>query len=273
MEAHDAVSAKIVEGAKFDGIWASSLTLSSVLGYRDVSEASWQELMARAIQMVEVTDLPVLFDGDNAYGDYNIMRQLSQRASKYGISGIVIEDKVFPKQNSFLSYQSRQIDPDQFCGMIKAGKDHQTHSDFSIIARTETLILKGTISEALDRCHRYISAGADGVVIHSKSSDGEEVLDFLSQWNSHAPVVVIPTTYPRIKISSLLSHNVGLIIWANHMLRASIEAMSVIANEVRQDNSTENISEKIASIQTIFELFDYQELKEARKKYLMPYGD
>jgi 2-methylisocitrate lyase-like PEP mutase family enzyme len=45
MEAHNVLSAKIVEEAGFRGIWASGLTMSASLGLRNSNEASWTQVL------------------------------------------------------------------------------------------------------------------------------------------------------------------------------------------------------------------------------------
>ena len=45
MEAHDGLSAKLVEEAGFPAIWASGLAISAALGVRDNNEASWTQVL------------------------------------------------------------------------------------------------------------------------------------------------------------------------------------------------------------------------------------
>ena len=45
MEAHNGLSARIVEQAGFAGIWGSGLSISAALGVRDANEASWTQVL------------------------------------------------------------------------------------------------------------------------------------------------------------------------------------------------------------------------------------
>src|SRR5207253_6841703 len=102
MEAHNGLSAKIAEEAGFEGIWASGLSISASLGVRDNNEASWTQVLEVAEFMNDATNIPILLDGDSGYGDFNSVRRLVRKLEQRGIAGVCIEDKLFPKANSFI---------------------------------------------------------------------------------------------------------------------------------------------------------------------------
>jgi phosphoenolpyruvate phosphomutase len=269
MEAHHPLAAKIVENAGFDGVWASSLTLSSVLGKRDANEATWSQLLEIAVRMASTVHIPVLLDADNALGDFNTMRQITQAASRSGIGGVTVEDKAFPKLNSFLDEQSDLIPKTQFCGMIKAAKDSVVRNNFSVIARTESLVLGHSVNEALDRSLAYIEAGADAILVHSKSNSANEVIQFLRSWSGRSPIIVVPTTYHNGNVEILFEAGATIVVWANHMLRASIFSMLQVAKDIRKNgNITDHSESIIVPMSEIFKILDYQELSNAKRQYL-----
>ena len=153
MEAHSGLSAKIVEEAGFGGVWASGLSISATLGVRDNNELSWTQVLDVLEYMSDATTVPILVDGDTGYGNFNNFRRLVSKLCQRGIAGVCIEDKVFPKTNSFLSEGDDLADIEEFCGKIKAGKDTQEHPDFSVVARIEALIAGQGMDEALKRSH------------------------------------------------------------------------------------------------------------------------
>src|SRR6202021_1735143 len=103
MEAHNGLSARIVKEAGYNGIWASGLSISAQFGVRDNNEASWTQVVDMLEFMVDASDLPILRDGDAGYGNFNNMRRLVRKLEQRGIAGVCIEDKQFPKTNSFLT--------------------------------------------------------------------------------------------------------------------------------------------------------------------------
>ncbi len=198
MEAHDGLSARIVEEAGFEGIWASGLTLSASFGVRDNNELSWTQVVDHVAFMAEAASVPVLLDGDTGYGNFNNMRRLVRKLTQVGVAGVVIEDKLFPKTNSFLRSELQPLaDIAEFCGKIKAGKDSQQDPDFVLVARVEALIAGWGLPEALKRAEAYHAAGADAILIHSKQSSPAEIFAFLAEWGNRSPVVLVPTTYWR----------------------------------------------------------------------------
>ena len=141
MEAHHALSAKIVEEAGFKGIWASGLSISAALGVRDNNEASWTQVLDTLEFMSDATSIPILLDGDTGYGNFNNARRLVKKLEQRQIGGVCIEDKLFPKTNSFIKGESQPLaDIDEFCGKIKGMKDTQMDDDFVVVSRVEALI-------------------------------------------------------------------------------------------------------------------------------------
>jgi phosphoenolpyruvate phosphomutase len=272
MEAHNGISSKIAEEAGFSGIWASGLSISAGYGVRDSNEASWTQVLEMLEFMSDATSIPILVDGDTGYGNFNNLRRAVQKLCQRQIAGICIEDKLFPKTNSFIGENQPLAEIEEFCGKIKAGKDSQTNDDFCLIARVEALISGWGMPEALKRAEAYYAAGADGILIHSKNSDGEEILNFLKEWSDRCPVIIVPTTYYATPTDRFRMAGTSIIIWANHNLRASISAMREVSRQIYREQSLSGVEGMITPVKDIFELVENAELAEAEKIYL-PQGE
>lgn len=272
MEAHNGLSAKIVEEAGFAGVWASGLAISAMLGLRDSNEASWTEVLTILEFMSDATRVPILVDGDTGHGNFNNVRRLVKKLCQRNIAGVCIEDKVFPKTNSFIGDFQPLADVDEFCGRIKAGKDSQTDEAFSLVARTEALVSGWGVDEALRRAEAYHAAGADAILVHSKSSTFAEIERFTQVWNRRSPVVIVPTTYSSTHAAAFAAAGVSLVIWANHNLRAAIHAMRHTSAHMARDRSADQVTGSIATVQDIFELVDSGELADAERRYLPANG-
>ncbi|MEQ8195778.1 MAG: phosphoenolpyruvate mutase [Rhodospirillales bacterium] len=268
MEAHNGISAKIVEEAGFNGIWASGLTVSAALGVRDNNEASWTQVLEVLEFMSDATSIPILVDGDTGYGNFNNVRRVVRKLCQRDIAGVCIEDKLFPKTNSFIGDGQPLADIDEFCGKIKAGKDSQTDPDFCLVARVEALISGWGLDEALRRAEAYHGAGADAILIHSKHADGKEILDFKAEWGDRCPVVIVPTTYWEVPTDAYRDAGMSLIIWANHNLRVAISAMRDVSRQIMRDQSLIGIEKNVTSVKEIFQLQGNEELEDAEKRYL-----
>jgi len=269
MEAHNGLSAKIVEEAGFNGIWASGLGISAAMGVRDNNEASWTQVLEVCEFMSDATSIPILLDGDTGFGNFNSFRRLVNKLEQRGVAGVCIEDKIFPKTNSFISGEKQPLaEIDEFCGKIKSGKDFQSDSDFVIVARVEAFIAGWGIDEALRRANAYADAGADAILIHSKISTDEEIKTFMSKWDGRKPVVIVPTMYYNTPIQAFKDYGVSLVIWANHQLRASIASMQSVVQQIYKEESLVKIENNIVPVKEIFRLQNVQEYKEAEERYL-----
>jgi phosphoenolpyruvate phosphomutase len=268
MEAHSGLSAKIVEEAGFEGVWASGLSISAILGLRDSNEASWTQVLEVLEFMADATTLPILVDGDTGYGNFNNVRRLVRKLGERGIAGVCLEDKLFPKTNSFLGERQPLADVAEFSGRIRAGKDAQTDDNFSIVARTEALISGHSMDEALRRAEAYHAAGADAILVHSKKKDATEIVCFMERWDRRCPVLIVPTMYYATPAETFRQAGVSLVIWANHLMRASVSAMRDTAFRIAESESLLEIEGRVTSIREIFRLTGNDELEEAQRRYL-----
>jgi len=269
MEAHDGLSAKIVEETGFKGIWGSGLAISASLGVRDNNEASWTQILDVVEYMSDATSIPVLLDGDTGYGNFNNMRRLVKKLCQRGAGGVCIEDKIFPKTNSFLRGDKQPLaNIEEFSGKIKAGKDSQLDDDFVIVARVEAFIAGWGLKAALERAEAYRQAGADAILMHSKLANSSEIFSFLKEWDNRAPVVLVPTKYYTTPTNDFREHKVSTVIWANHLTRGKIAKMQEVAKQVFKDENLLSVEDMIVPVKEIFRLQDDQEIAEAEKRYL-----
>ena len=269
MEAHNGLSARIVREAGFKGIWASGLTISAQFGVRDNNEASWTQVVDMLEFMADAGDLPILLDGDTGYGNFNNMRRLVRKLEQRGIAGVCIEDKQFPKTNSFLNGERQPLaDIEEFVGKIAAGKDTQQDADFSIVARVEALIAGWGMDEALRRAEAYRVAGADAILIHSKLSKPDEIVTFAKEWARRSPLVIVPTRYYSTPTEVFRQAGISTVIWANHLVRAAAAAMQSVAKEIFDSQTLVNVEDRIVSVNEIFRLQDADEYSAAERIYL-----
>ena len=248
LEVHNGLTGKIVERTKiakdgkiqeFDGMWLSSLTDSVAKGKPDTGIVDFTSRLNTINEVFDVTTKPLIMDGDNG-GPIEHFESMVKTLERLGVSGIIIEDKTGLKRNSLYGTDVVQ-DQDStlnFCEKISAGKKAQVTDDFMIIARIESLILQKGLKDALARARAYISAGADGIMIHSKEKDPSEVLAFCKNYQkfiSKVPLVAVPTTYNSITEEELIKAGVRMIIYANHLLRSSYPAMTKTAKSILEN--------------------------------------
>lgn len=267
MEAHNGISAKLVEQNNFDGIWASGLTISASMGLRDVNEMSWSQVCDILNYITLSSDLPVILDADTGYGSFNNTIHLARHLERVGVQGMCIEDKIFPKKNSFYLGDKQPLeDIETFSGKIKSVKD--SFPNIQVIARIESLIAGWGIEEAFKRADAYRNAGADAILIHSKKKDISEIDEFINSWDKNFPIVLVPTTYYKTKPEYFERKKISVVIWANHLLRSSITSMKKTLNTIKREKSLKKIENNIFPVKEIFKITNMDELSKNEKKYL-----
>ena len=245
LESHNGLTGLIVEHAsievngqhrEFDGMWSSSLTDSTSKGKPDIEAVDLTTRLHDLNDSLEVTTKPVIYDGDTGGKTEHFVFTV-RTLERLGVSAVIIEDKVGLKQNSLFGTDAVQTQDtiEGFCAKIKAGKEAQVTRDFMIISRCESLIAGKPVDDALERCHAYVAAGADGIMIHSKNKDGMDIKEFCQRFrevDNHTPIVAVPTTYAQFTEEELASWGINIVIYANHMLRSAYPAMVKCAERI-----------------------------------------
>ena len=264
--AFDAMSAKLVEINEFDAVWAGSFAISATHAVPDASIMTMTEFLQVAKNMVDSCDIPIIADCDTGFGGPSNVSHLVNQYEQAGIAGISIEDKIFPKQNSLLKNGKQELlSEKEFVAKIIAGKEAKINKNFMIIARTEALIAGLGVDEAIKRATAYENAGADAILIHSKSDTPKEVFEFCNLWKGVVPIIVVPTSYGDVTINELEEHNVKMVIYANQTLRIAHKAMSILLKKLEKPNSLNEVDEEISSMEEIFELQKMFEIHSQEK--------
>ena len=243
LEAHNGLSGFIVEKMKveennkikeFDGMWISSLTHSISKGKPDIQYVDNTSLVNTINEISEVTTKPLIIDGNNG----SLPEHFSyfvRTLERLGASAVIIEDKINLKKNSLGNEPQEQDTIDGFCKKISVGKNSQVTDDFMIIARIESFIQNAGLEDAISRAKAYINAGADGIMIHSKKKESDEILAFcqeFSKFENRVPLVVVPTTYNTIYEQELEDMGVNGVIYANQLLRSAYPIMTKTASRI-----------------------------------------
>lgn len=267
LEAHSGLSGLIAEHAEvikedgvhqFDGMWSSSLTDSTSKGKPDIEAVDLTTRMQSLTDILECTTKPIIYDGDT--GDIPEHFVFTVRTlERNGVSAVIIEDKKGLKKNSLFGTEAKQVlaTEEEFCEKISAGKRAQVTKDFMIIARIEEIIAGYSVDEAITKAFAAVKAGADGVMIHSKDKSGMDIKEFCAKFREvykNIPIVLVPTTYNQFTEKELCEWGANIIIYANHMLRASYPAMKKCAETILQAERSLEVNDMCMPIKEILEL-------------------
>lgn len=270
MEAHNGLTGLIVEKTsrvlengtidQYDAMWISSLCDSTSKGKPDIEVVDLTSRLNTVNEILEVTTKPIIVDGDTG-GKIEHFIYTVRSLERLGVSAIIIEDKIGLKKNSLFgdSVEQHQDSIENFSMKITAGKQAQVSADFMIIARIESLILKQGLKDALNRAYAYVEAGADGIMIHSIDTSGNEIHDFCIKFRKRyndIPLIVVPTAYNSIFEEELYSWGINVVIYANHLIRAGYKSMKEVADEILYNHRSYEVNEKCLSIKEIITLID-----------------
>ena len=267
IEAHNGLTAIIAEKTEvikdgkhyqFDAIWSSSLCDSTAKGKPDIELVDMSSRFQTLNEIMEVSTKPIIFDGDTGglieHFVYNV-----KTLERIGVSAIIIEDKIGLKKNSLFGTEVEQNQDtiENFCNKIAAGKRILKTKDFMIIARIESLILEQGMEDAIKRAFAYVNAGADGIMIHSRKKEPDEIFEFCKRFREKeklAYLVVVPTTFNEVREEEFYKAGVNIVIYANHLTRSAFPAMKKTAETILYNKRAKEADEYCMSIKEILTL-------------------
>ena len=267
LESHSALTGLIIENLKiiknnkffdFDGMWSSSLTDSALRGKPDNQSVDYSTRIAGLNEILEVTTKPIIFDADNG-GRLEHLPFMIKSLERNGVSAAIIEDKIGLKKNSLFKNQkgAQQDTIKEFCKKIIKAKETRISDDFLIIARIESFIMGKKLNDALKRADAYSKAGADAILIHSRSNTPNEIFSFAKRFKKSKyfkPMVAVPSSYSKTYEKDLIKNGFKIVIYANHLMRASYPAMLNTARSILINQRSFNTEKKISPIKEIINL-------------------
>ena len=245
---------------QFDAMWISSLCDSTAKGKPDIELVDMTSRFRTIDDVTEVTTKPIIFDGDTGGLTEHFVYTV-RSLEKMGVSAVIIEDKVGLKKNSLFGTEVEQTQDtiENFSAKIKAGKKVQLTDDFMIIARIESLILEAGMDDALERAHAFVKAGADGIMIHSRRKEPDEILTFCDKFredDKETPIVVVPSSFNTITEEELGEHGVNIVIYANQLTRSAFPAMEETAKDILRYHRAKEVDDRLMPIKDIISLID-----------------
>lgn len=267
IEAHSGLTGIIAEKTQvledgkayqFDAMWVSSLCDSTAKGKPDIELVDMTSRLRTIEDIMEVTTKPIIFDGDTGglieHFVYNI-----KTLERIGVSACIIEDKVGLKKNSLFGNEVVQTQDtiEHFQEKIRAGKKALKTSDFMLIARIESLILEQGMEDALNRAFAYVEAGADGIMIHSRKKEPDEIFEFCEKFrakDSTTPIVVVPTSFNEVTEEEFAERNINIVIYANQLTRSAFPAMQNVAEVILKNHRAKEADDMCMSFKEIITL-------------------
>ena len=232
--AYDGVSAKIVEKAGFEAVFAGGFALSaSLLGQPDVGLLTLPELVSQARNIVNAVDVPVLVDGEDGYGGVVNVQRTVRELEQAGVAGMFIEDQEHPVKCGAIAKYKVVGPAEEMVVKIRAALDARSDPDFLVGARTDANII--SLEEQIRRCNLYADAGADIVMpLADKTDDFKALVDGIRSplWVSLAPH--IDTSLEDLRQIGFK----GIVIFPVEALFVAVKAVADLMAELKEKGTT-----------------------------------
>ncbi|MCP1101843.1 carboxyvinyl-carboxyphosphonate phosphorylmutase [Aequitasia blattaphilus] len=265
--AHDMLTGRIISTLGFDAVYMTGYGQSaSHLGKPDVGLMTMSEMVARAANLVECTEIPVIADADTGFGNaVNVMRTVREY-EKAGVAVIQLEDQVMPKKCGHMT--GREVIPtEEMIGKIKAAVDTRVNPDFMIMARTDAVTTQG-IGAALERAHKYKEAGADIIFVESPESKKEmqRINEELPGCLTLANMVEGGRT-PQLTNKELSDLGFNLIIYPTASVYVQTKAMLDFWKAAREEDTTASLLDSMVPFSDFNEIVGLTKIREIEEKY------
>ena len=263
---HNPLSAKLGEESGFDAVWFSGFEYSTSMCLPDANILTMSNHLSVISSITRSINIPLVADCDSGFGDANNVAHMVKEYEYAGVSALCIEDKLFPKINSFCDVKQQLISIKEFCLKLISASEAKHSKEFMVIARLESFIAGHGVKDAVSRARAYVNAGADALLVHSKMSDTTEIEEFISHFDLSIPIIIIPTTYYKITVDEIhsLSPNIKAVIYANQGIRATIRTLKEVYTEILSCGSSASVEDHLASVK---EAFVYQKMQEHIQNY------
>lgn len=244
--AYDALSAKLIEAAGFQGVYMTGYgQAASKLGQPDVGLMTMTEMVERAGDMVMAVDIPVVCDADTGFGNnVNVVRTIREY-ERLGAAAIQLEDQTMPKKCGHMLGRD-VIDAQDMVMKLKSAVAARTDPDFLIIARTDARTNYG-IDEAIRRGKLYAEAGADIVFVESVESVEE-----MRRVNREIPARTIANMVetgrtPFLTARELQDVGYDLVVYPISSLFTAAKSVYDMLLDLKANGTTKNYLDKMMS--------------------------
>ena len=252
----NALSARLIESLGFDAMYLSGAVLAnSVGGVPDVGMMTLTESESHAQHIARVTTVPIIADADTGFGEADNTARTVQVLEQAGVSGIHLEDQVFPKRCGHLEGKEL-VSVEAFTEKIAAAVGAKSSEDFLLIARTDARGVIG-LDETIRRAKLYLDAGADAIFPEGlRSADEFARVAKEVGGNLLANMTEFGTT-PYLKVEEFAAMGYNMVIFPVSLQRAAMKAMEDLLLTIRRDGTQAACLDRMQTRQELYDLLGY----------------
>ncbi|CAH0305868.1 MULTISPECIES: methylisocitrate lyase [unclassified Pseudomonas] len=254
--------ALLAQRAGFKAIYLSGGGVAAgSLGLPDLGINTLEDVLIDVRRITDVCDLPLLVDIDTGFGPsaFNIERTIKSLI-KAGAAAAHIEDQVGAKRCGHRPGKEI-VSCEEMVDRVKAAADARTDGDFFLIARTDAIQAEG-VDAAIERCLRYVEAGADGIFAEA-AVDLPTYQRFVEALK--VPVLANITEFgatPLFTRDELASVGVAIQLYPLSAFRAANKAAESVYTSIRRNGHQQDVVEQMQTRAELYERIGYHAFEQ-----------
>ncbi|HAD06204.1 MAG TPA: methylisocitrate lyase [Anaerolineaceae bacterium] len=252
----NAYAALLAERAGFRAIYLSGGGVAAAsLGVPDLGITTLEDVLIDARRITDACSLPLLVDVDTGFGSaFNIARTV-RSLIKAGAAALHMEDQVQAKRCGHRPGKAL-VPPEEMVDRIKAAVDARSDPSFIIMARTDALAVEG-LESALERCRRYVEAGADMIFAEAVTD-----LKMYRKFKEAAAVPVLANITefgktPLFSVQQLAEAGVDIALYPLSAFRAMSAAAVQVYQTIRREGTQQAVIGLMQSRAELYEVLNY----------------
>jgi 2-methylisocitrate lyase-like PEP mutase family enzyme len=263
--AYDGLSARLVEQAGFQAVYASGGAIARSSGLPDLGLLSMNSIVDRLASMVDVIGVPLVADADTGYGNALNTQAAARAFERAGVAALHLEDQSFPKRCGHYDDKGLILAA-EMAQKLRAARDALHDPDFILIARTDAIAVEG-FAAAIDRASVYLEAGADVSFVEAPTSETEiaEIAKRLPGWKLINMFEGGKT--PLLPAARLQALGYNLVIVPSDAQRAAIKGMQRALAAIARDGSSASMRNDMVSFKEREAIIDTASYLDRDKLY------
>lgn len=268
----NAITALMAQQAGFRAIYLSGAGVANAsFGMPDLGMTSMTDVVSDIDRIASMVDVPLLVDADTGWGHaFNIARTV-KAFTRSGAAAMHIEDQQAAKRCGHRPNKSI-VSTDEMVDRIRSAVDARTDESFFIMARTDALAIEG-LDATIERCQRYIEAGADGIFAEAIT----DPLDYRKFTDSlDAPVLANMTEFgmsPLMTTDQLKDVGVAMVLYPLSAFRAMNAAASRVFHAIRNDGTQANVVDTMQTREELYGVLDYHSYEQRMDRIVEKQND
>ena len=261
----NAYCALMAEQAGYKAIYLSGAGVANAsFGLPDLGMTSLTEVVAEVERITAASKLPLLVDVDTGWGHELCIQRTVKSLINAGAAALHIEDQQAAKRCGHRPGKAL-VPPQEMVARIRACVAGRTDESFVIMARTDALASEG-VEAAIERCQKYVEAGAD-MIFAEAIVDPLQYKLFTSSLS--VPVLANMTEFgksPLMSTADLKDVGVQLVLYPLSAFRAMNAAAEKVYQTIRTEGVQTNLLESMQTRERLYEVLDYYTHEQAMEQ-------